>query len=249
MSCNPSIGGIGKGHLVREIDALGGVMGVVADRAAIQFRMLNRSRGPAVQGPRAQMDRDIYKKEMQSTLLSLAPNLEICTRGGVEDLLLLNKADHNSRSGLRVGGVRLDTGEEITSDSVVLTTGTFLRGMIHIGKTKTPAGRVGDAPSVGLAKTLENFGFALGRLKTGTPPRIARDSIDYSLTEEQRGDDPPTPFSFIHEAEGGIVLPREQVGCVDSFSFDCFILIYTISSTVIHVKLVLKDGALLPQRY
>ena len=189
MSCNPAIGGVGKGHLVREIDALDGVMGRVADAAGIQFRMLNRRKGPAVRGPRAQADRKLYRQAMQAALRA-QDNLEI-RAGAVEDLAITDG---------RVTGVVTADGEIIAAGAVVLTTGTFLRGLIHMGETKIPAGRVGDAPSLGLSKTLYSLGFSLGRLKTGTPPRLDGATIDWAALEVQHGDDPPSPFSFLTPA-------------------------------------------------
>ncbi len=189
MSCNPAIGGVGKGHLVREIDALDGLMGQVADAAGIQFRMLNRRKGPAVRGPRAQADRKLYRRAMQQALACVA-NLEI--RGAaVEDLLMVD--------GQMAGAVLAD-GAVIPAAAVVLTTGTFLRGLIHMGETKIPAGRVGEAPSIGLSKTLYSLGLRMGRLKTGTPPRLDGRTIDWAALEVQRGDDPPSPFSFLTRA-------------------------------------------------
>ncbi len=190
MSCNPAIGGLGKGHLVREIDALDGVMGRVIDRAGIQYRMLNASKGPAVQGPRAQADRKLYRQAMQAMLLDY-PNLTLIG-AGVEDIVLDGTG--------RLTGVVDNAGRTYTCGAAVLTTGTFLRGLIHRGEEKIPAGRVGEAPAVGLALKLEQLGFPLGRLKTGTPARIDARTIDYSGLEEQRGDDPPVPFSFMNTA-------------------------------------------------
>jgi len=190
MSCNPAIGGLAKGHLVREIDALDGVIGRAADAAGIQFRLLNRSKGPAVRGPRAQADRKLYRQAMQA-LLAEQPNLEI-VEGSAEDLRL----DH----GGRVRGAVLGSGEELRAGSVVLTTGTFLRGLIHIGEEKIAAGRVGEAPSVGLAETLARLEFRLGRLKTGTPPRLDAKTIDWAGLTVQHGDDPPVAFSFLTKA-------------------------------------------------
>jgi tRNA uridine 5-carboxymethylaminomethyl modification enzyme len=187
MSCNPAIGGLAKGHLVREIDALDGVMGLAADRAGIQFRILNRSKGPAVRGPRAQADRKLYRAAMQNLLASI-PALEIGELA-VEDLVI-------DPSG-RAAGIVTGTGETIHAGAVVVTTGTFLRGLIHIGAETTPAGRVGEAPSTGLSATLQHLGFALGRLKTGTPPRLDGRTIDWRGLESQPGDDPPPPFSFL----------------------------------------------------
>ena len=190
MSCNPAIGGLAKGHLVREIDALDGVIGRAADQAGIQFRLLNRSKGPAVRGPRAQADRKLYRPTMQA-LLAEQPNLEIL-EGSAENLRLDDSG--------RVRGVMLASGEELLAGSVVLTTGTFLRGLIHIGEEKIAAGRVGEAPSVGLAETLARLEFRLGRLKTGTPPRLDAKTIDWAGLTVQRGDDPPVAFSFLTKA-------------------------------------------------
>ncbi len=187
MSCNPAIGGLGKGHLVREIDALDGIMGRVIDRSGIQFRMLNRSKGPAVRGPRAQADRALYRDAMRDVLES-QENLEILA-AAIEDLLL-DDAE-------QVRGVATADGRQLLAPHVVLTAGTFLRGLIHIGEATTPAGRVGDAASYGLSATLERFGFALGRLKTGTPPRLDGRTIDWDGLEAQHGDDPPVPFSAL----------------------------------------------------
>jgi tRNA uridine 5-carboxymethylaminomethyl modification enzyme len=186
MSCNPAIGGVGKGHLVREIDALDGVMGRVADAAGIQFRMLNRRKGPAVRGPRAQADRKLYRAAMQAALTA-QDNLTI-RAAAVEDLLIEDR---------RVVGVATASGETIRAGAVVLTTGTFLNGLIHMGEVKIPAGRVGDAPSIGLSKTLYSLGLAMGRLKTGTPPRLDGATVDWAALEVQHGDDPPSPFSFL----------------------------------------------------
>src|SRR5262247_4055610 len=172
MSCNPAIGGLGKGHLVREIDALDGLMGRVADRGGIQFRVLNRRKGPAVRGPRAQADRKLYAAAMQAAIRE-TERLSVI-EGEVDDLML--------KEG-QVAGVRLLDGREIFARAVVLTTGTFLRGLIHIGEKQTPAGRVGEAPALGLSATLNRLGFALGRLKTGTPPRLEGRSIDWAALE------------------------------------------------------------------
>ncbi len=198
MSCNPAFGGLGKGHLVREIDALDGLMARVADRAGIQFRLLNRSKGPAVRGPRAQADRKLYRRHMQALLQDYA-NLTIIP-ASVEDLVIANG---------QVAGVIVADGNQFLSRAVVLTTGTFLRGLIHMGERKIPAGRVGEAPSLGLSKTLESLGLALGRLKTGTPPRLDGRTIDWAALEMQPGDDPPIPFSFLTEK---ITNPQVQCG-------------------------------------
>jgi len=186
MSCNPAIGGLGKGHLVREIDALDGLMGRVADRGGIQFRVLNRRKGPAVRGPRAQADRKLYAAAMQAAIRE-TPNLEVI-EAEVDDLVLRNG---------HVGSVKLADSREIPAGAVVLTTGTFLRGLIHIGEKQIPAGRVGEAPALGLSRTLEKAGFELGRLKTGTPPRLDGRTINWSALEMQPGDDPPEPFSIL----------------------------------------------------
>ncbi|MEE8499843.1 MAG: tRNA uridine-5-carboxymethylaminomethyl(34) synthesis enzyme MnmG [Kiloniellales bacterium] len=198
LSCNPAIGGLGKGHLVREIDALDGLMGLAIDRAGIQFRVLNRSKGPAVRGPRAQADRKLYRRAMQA-LLQERPGLELRATA-VEDLVL-------DRDG-RCRGVVDAAGTRLQAAAVVLTTGTFLRGLIHIGEETTPAGRVGEAPAIGLSRTLERIGFRLGRLKTGTPPRLDGRTIDYDGLAVQPGDVPPQPFSMLTER-----IEQPQVPC------------------------------------
>jgi tRNA uridine 5-carboxymethylaminomethyl modification enzyme len=197
MSCNPAIGGLGKGHLVREIDALDGLMGRVADAAGIQFRMLNRSKGPAVRGPRAQADRKLYREAMQRELSAQA-NLSI-VEGAVNALII--------EKGL-VCGVVTEDGRRIESRAVVLTTGTFLNGLIHIGDKKIPAGRVGDPPAHGLSQQLADAGLQLGRLKTGTPARLDGKTINWAILEEQQGDDPPVPFSFLNDK-----ITTRQVSC------------------------------------
>ncbi|MFT4149244.1 MAG: tRNA uridine-5-carboxymethylaminomethyl(34) synthesis enzyme MnmG [Paracoccaceae bacterium] len=189
MSCNPAIGGVGKGHLVREIDALDGVMGRVADLAGIQFRLLNRRKGPAVQGPRAQADRKIYRLSMQA-MLSDQPGLEIL-EGEVADLLI--EAD-------RIAGIVLADGSEIRASAVILTAGTFLNGIIHIGDKRQPGGRIGDRPSIRLAQRLADLDLPRGRLKTGTPPRLNGRTINWTALESQPGDDHPTMFSFMNVA-------------------------------------------------
>jgi tRNA uridine 5-carboxymethylaminomethyl modification enzyme len=197
MSCNPAIGGLGKGHLVREIDALDGLMGHVADEGGIQFRVLNRRKGPAVRGPRAQQDRRLYAAAMQAAVRDCA-NLTVI-EAEADDLLVQDGA---------VSGIRLGDGRVVGAGAVVLTTGTFLRGLIHIGEQQTPAGRAGEAPSVGLSLALERIGFALGRLKTGTPPRLDGRTIAWSKLEMQPGDDPPEPFSALTER-----VTRPQIDC------------------------------------
>ncbi|HEX2761427.1 MAG TPA: tRNA uridine-5-carboxymethylaminomethyl(34) synthesis enzyme MnmG [Rhizomicrobium sp.] len=206
MSCNPAIGGLGKGHLVREIDALDGLMGRVADAAGIQFRVLNRRKGPAVRGPRAQADRALYRGAMQARLGEI-PHLEIRV-ASAEDLILKDQI---------VAGVRTADGEEIPSGAVVLTTGTFLRGLVHIGEVQFPAGRMAvhtadadqaDPPSIGLSQTLYGLGLNMGRLKTGTPPRLDGRTIAWEQLEPQAGDDPPVPFSFLTRA-----ITAPQIAC------------------------------------
>jgi len=198
MSCNPAIGGLGKGHLVREIDALDGIMGRVIDKAGIQFRMLNASKGPAVRGPRSQADRKLYRLEMQRILVEY-PNLTLL-EGGAEDLVI--------KDGV-VTGVCSGDGKTYGAKAVVITTGTFLRGLIHRGLEKIPAGRVGEKPSVGLAVTLEKYGFPLGRLKTGTPARLDGRTIDWSGLEMQKADNPPVPFSYMTDK---ITVPQIDCG-------------------------------------
>ncbi|HEY9435460.1 MAG TPA: tRNA uridine-5-carboxymethylaminomethyl(34) synthesis enzyme MnmG [Blastocatellia bacterium] len=197
MSCNPAIGGIAKGHLVREIDALGGLMGRVIDQTGIQFRMLNRSRGPAVQAPRAQADRALYRSQMRRELESI-PNLYL--RQG-EVIRIMTEDD-------RVAGVELMDGRLLRADAVVITTGTFLNGLIHIGARRFSAGRSGEPPSIKLAENLRELGFRIARLKTGTPPRLDARSIDFKAFEEQPGDDFPTPFSFTTRA-----ITQRQISC------------------------------------
>lgn len=197
MSCNPAIGGLGKGHLVREVDAMDGVMGRIADAAGIQFRLLNRRKGPAVQGPRAQADRSLYRAAAQH-LVGAQPNLSVVL-GEAAELLHENG---------RILGVRLADGSELVSGQVVLTTGTFLNGLIHIGETTRQSGRWGDAASLSLAESLRPLNLPLGRLKTGTPPRIERASIDWDSLDQQPGDDEPVLFSYLNNA-----LQVQQISC------------------------------------
>ncbi|MGP0094840.1 MAG: tRNA uridine-5-carboxymethylaminomethyl(34) synthesis enzyme MnmG [Xanthobacteraceae bacterium] len=198
MSCNPAIGGLGKGHLVREIDALDGLMGVIADAGGIQFRVLNRRKGPAVRGPRAQADRKLYADAMQRAIRAIG-NL----------VVIEAEADDLTIDQGRVAAVQLKGGALLRAGAVVLTTGTFLRGIIHVGERQTPAGRVGEPPSIGLSATLERLGFALGRLKTGTPPRLDGRTIDWAGVEMQPGDEPPEPFSVLTDR---ITTPQIQCG-------------------------------------
>ncbi|HTN60862.1 MAG TPA: tRNA uridine-5-carboxymethylaminomethyl(34) synthesis enzyme MnmG [Devosia sp.] len=197
MSCNPAIGGLGKGHLVREIDALDGLMGRVADAAGIQFRVLNRRKGPAVRGPRAQADRKLYRQAMQAAIVAQA-NLDVI-EGEVDDITVTDGA---------VSGVALLDGRRFSTKAVVLTTGTFLRGLIHSGENSHPAGRIGEKPVLGLSTRLEALGLRLGRLKTGTPARLDGSTIDYSNLDAQPGDTPPEPFSALTEA-----ITTPQVAC------------------------------------
>jgi tRNA uridine 5-carboxymethylaminomethyl modification enzyme len=198
MSCNPAVGGLGKGHLVREIDALDGLMGRVADAGGIQFRVLNRRKGPAVRGPRAQADRKLYAAAMQAAIRETS-NLSVI-EGEADELIVADE---------RVTGIRLAGGREIRAGAVVVTTGTFLRGLIHLGEKNWPAGRVGEAPAMGLSTSFERAGFKLGRLKTGTPPRLDGTTIDWAAVEMQPGDDPPEPFSVMTD---GITTPQIQCG-------------------------------------
>ncbi|MGJ4919467.1 tRNA uridine-5-carboxymethylaminomethyl(34) synthesis enzyme MnmG [Bradyrhizobium sp. HKCCYLRH2060] len=198
MSCNPAIGGLGKGHLVREVDALDGLMGRVADAGGIQFRVLNRRKGPAVRGPRAQADRKLYAAAMQSAIRETA-NLSVI-EGEADELIITDG---------RVTGVRLADGRTFVCGALVITTGTFLRGLIHLGERTWPAGRVGEAPALGLSQSLEAIGFRLGRLKTGTPPRLDGSTIDWTAVEMQPGDDPPEPFSVLTDK---ITTPQIQCG-------------------------------------
>jgi tRNA uridine 5-carboxymethylaminomethyl modification enzyme len=199
MSCNPAIGGLAKGQLVREVDALDGIMGRAIDRSGIQFRMLNRSKGPAVRGPRAQADRKLYRTAIQE-LLRETENLEIIA-AAVEDLILSN-------DGTRVTGIRTGDGRAYQASAVIITTGTFLRGLIHVGDQRIPAGRVGDKPAIGLSYTFKRLGFPLGRLKTGTPPRLDGRTIVWDGLEAQPADDPPVPFSYLTDR---ITVP--QIAC------------------------------------
>ncbi|MGY4381144.1 glucose-inhibited division protein A [Bradyrhizobium sp. i1.3.6] len=198
MSCNPAIGGLGKGHLVREVDALDGLMGRVGDAGGIQFRVLNRRKGPAVRGPRAQADRKLYAAAMQAAIRD-TEGLSVI-EGEADELIVAEG---------RVTGLRLADGRELRAGAVVVTTGTFLRGLIHLGEKNWPAGRVGEAPAMGLSASFERAGFTLGRLKTGTPPRLDGTTIDWSAVEMQPGDEPPEPFSVMTER---ITTPQIQCG-------------------------------------
>ena len=198
MSCNPAIGGLAKGQLVREIDALDGIMGKAIDHAGIQFRMLNQSKGPAVRGPRAQADRKLYRQAIFD-LLDAQANLDL-KAAAVEDLLIDGQG--------QIKGIRTGEGKEFLAPKVIITTGTFLRGVIHVGEEQIPAGRVNEAPALGLSAALERLGFQLGRLKTGTPPRLDGKTIDWASLAEQPGDKPPVPFSYLTDR-----ITTPQISC------------------------------------
>ncbi|PWY82977.1 mitochondrial translation optimization protein [Aspergillus heteromorphus CBS 117.55] len=209
-SCNPSLGGIGKGTMIREIDAMDGVAGRIVDKAGVMFRTLNRSKGPAVWGPRAQIDRDLYKKHMQAELQS-TEGLSI-VEGKVADIVLSREGieDVPGAQG-KIAGVRLESGEIIPTGKVVITTGTFLGGEIHIGLNAYPSGRMGEAATFGLSKSLREAGFQLGRLKTGTPPRLDKKTINFASLEVQDGDHPPPPFSYLNDRVD--VSDEDQLNC------------------------------------
>lgn len=233
-SCNPSFGGIGKGTIIREIDALDGLTGRIIDKAGVQFHTLNRRKGAAVwvcdhrattfdgfeadnynqQGPRAQIDRDLYKKHMRDELTSY-PNLSIILES-VSDIVLSEEPESTDGASSRIAGVRLGSGQVVPTSKVIITTGTFLGGEIHIGLKAYPAGRLGEAATFGLSKSLRDAGFQLGRLKTGTPPRIAKESINFDILETQLGDDPPSPFSYLNET----VSVQEQLTCSVTYTND-----------------------------
>ncbi|KAI9881420.1 MAG: Mitochondrial Translation Optimization [Pleopsidium flavum] len=214
-SCNPSFGGIGKGTIIREIDALDGVCGRIVDKAGVQFRVLNRKKGPAVWGPRAQIDRELYKDRMREEVLGTR-GLGV-REGKVADIVLSRSedgvADLAGAKG-KIVGVRMESGEVVPTNMVVITTGTFLGGEIHIGLDVFPSGRLGEAATIGLSKSLREAGFQLGRLKTGTPPRLDRKSIDFAELEVQPGDDPPTPFSYLSSE----VTVKEQLSCHGTYT-------------------------------
>ncbi|CAG9996642.1 unnamed protein product [Clonostachys byssicola] len=212
-SCNPSFGGIGKGTIIREVDALDGLAGRIIDKAGVQFHVLNRSKGPAVWGPRAQIDRKLYQKHMREELESY-PNLSVVL-DSVSDLVLAENQDSDTEGHRsKVAGVRLESGRIIPTTSVVITTGTFLGGEIHIGLQAYPAGRIGEAATFGLSKSLKDAGFQMGRLKTGTPPRLDKATIDFGTLEPQFGDDPPAPFSYLNDQ----VVVKDQLSCSISYT-------------------------------
>jgi tRNA uridine 5-carboxymethylaminomethyl modification enzyme len=204
MPCNPAVGGTAKGHLVREIDALGGLMGRAIDATGIQFKLLNRSRGPAVWSPRAQADKRVYGQWVRATL-EAAPNLS----------WIIGKAGRILTDGSQVVGLELEDGTTYRCDSLIVTTGTFLNGLVHIGPEQRPAGRAGEPPSQALAESLKSFGFTWGRLKTGTPPRLSRASIDFSRFQQERGDEPAVPFSFLTDR-----IERDQIACQVLYTSD-----------------------------
>ena len=212
-SCNPSIGGIGKGTMIREIDALDGVIGRITDKAGLQFRVLNRKKGPAVWGPRAQIDRALYKKHMREEMLNYR-GLEV-KEGKVADIIVDRSptAATEGRHG-KITGVRLESGEVVHTNNVVITTGTFLGGEIHIGLEAFPSGRMGEAATIGLSKSLKEAGFKLGRLKTGTPPRLDKKTIDFPKLQVQPGDEPPIPFSYLSDR----VTVEEQLDCWTTYT-------------------------------
>eukprot|EP01134_Creolimax_fragrantissima_P007510 CFRG7510T1 len=215
MSCNPAFGGIGKGTLVREIDALGGLCGRICDEAGIHFRILNRRKGAAVQGPRAQIDRDLYKAGVQRELLTSTPNLEIIAVG-VDDLIISNKETQVEGEAVKcVTGVTLGDGSRLYSGAVVLSTGTFLRGQINVGDKNYPAGRIGDAPAIGLAHALYDQNFKMGRMRTGTPPRLDGKTIDFTNLEAQPGDEEPIPFSYLNDT---VTHADNQIKCYMTFT-------------------------------
>ncbi|KAI1497498.1 glucose-inhibited division protein A subfamily [Biscogniauxia marginata] len=213
-SCNPSFGGIGKGTIIREVDALDGVSGRIIDKAGVHFKVLNRRKGPAVWGPRAQIDRALYKKYMREELLTY-PNLSVIT-GSVSDIVVDSSADPSSPAKGRITGVRLESGEVLPTSQVVITTGTFLGGEIHIGLTTYPSGRIGEAATFGLSKSLREAGFKLGRLKTGTPPRLDKKSINFDVLEVQEGEEPPEPFSYLNDK----VSVQDQLPCWATYTND-----------------------------
>lgn len=211
-SCNPSFGGIGKGIILREIDALDGLAGHIIDKAGVQFKVLNRKKGPAVWGPRAQIDRALYKKHMRAELESY-PNLSVVL-GSVADIVVSHSDDASDGPERKITGVRLESGEVLPTSQVIITTGTFLGGEIHIGLESYPAGRLGEKATFGLSKSLKEAGFQLGRLKTGTPPRLAKGSIKFDVLEKQHGDSPPNPFSYLNDS----VDVQEQLLCYATYT-------------------------------
>ncbi|UNI16255.1 Mitochondrial Translation Optimization [Purpureocillium takamizusanense] len=241
-SCNPSFGGIGKGTIIREIDALDGLAGRMIDKAGVQFHMLNRRKGPAVWGPRAQIDRSLYKKYMKEEL-SLYPNLSIVL-GSAADIVL-STPDFPPADGANkaIAGVRLDCGRILRTTRVIITTGTFLSGEIHIGLQSYPAGRLGEAATYGLSQSLHDAGFRLGRLKTGTPPRLDRGTVNFNVLQRQLGDDPPTPFSYLNSD----VAVRDQLTCSITYTNDAThgIVRQNLNKTI-HIRETIKGPRYCP---
>ncbi|PNP59942.1 hypothetical protein FNYG_14736 [Fusarium nygamai] len=239
-SCNPSFGGIGKGTIIREIDALDGLAGRIIDKSGVQFHTLNRRKGAAVWGPRAQIDRELYKKHMKDELSSY-PNLSIVL-DSVSDIVTEPQELFEGASS-RIAGVRLESGQTLPTKKVIITTGTFLGGEIHIGLTAYPAGRLGEAATFGLSKSLRDAGFELGRLKTGTPPRIDAASINYDVLEKQYGDDPPTPFSYLNET----VAIQEQMTCSVTYTTeDTHRIVRENLDKTIHIRETVKGPRYCP---
>lgn len=239
-SCNPSFGGIGKGTIIREIDALDGLAGRIIDKSGVQFHTLNRRKGAAVWGPRAQIDRELYKKHMKAELSSY-PNLSIVL-DSVSDIVTEPQELFEGASS-RIAGVRLESGQTLPTKKVIITTGTFLGGEIHIGLTAYPAGRLGEAATFGLSKSLRDAGFELGRLKTGTPPRIDAASINYDVLEKQYGDDPPTPFSYLNET----VAIQEQMTCSVTYTTeDTHRIVRENLDKTIHIRETVKGPRYCP---
>ncbi|KAL1498322.1 hypothetical protein ABEB36_009137 [Hypothenemus hampei] len=227
MSCNPSFGGIGKGHLIREVDALDGLCARMCDQSGIQYKILNRRKGPAVWGYRAQIDRDLYKIHIQKELFENTHNLDVLL-APVEDLILeASHTDANNKNILKCKGVILNDGTEIKSDCVVITTGTFLNGRINLGLKIFPAGRIGDKPAIGLSNTLKSLNLKMGRLKTGTPPRLKADTINYSKCQIQKGDNEPLPFSFMNDSVW--IKPEDQLNCY-------------LTNTTLKIESIVKDN-------
>ncbi|KAF2434740.1 tRNA uridine 5-carboxymethylaminomethyl modification enzyme GidA [Tothia fuscella] len=240
-SCNPSFGGIGKGTMLREVDALDGVVGRIVDKAGVQFRVLNKRKGPAVWGPRAQIDRALYKRYMREELTNYK-NLSI-VEGSVADIVTEHDATQEQGGHGRITGVRLEDGHVIPTKSVVITTGTFLGGEIHIGLAAYPAGRMGEAATFGLSKSLRDAGFKLGRLKTGTPPRLDRKTIDFSVLTVQPGDEPPTPFSYLNER----VQVVDQLDCYATYTnLDTHAIIRDNLEKSIHIRETVKGPRYCP---
>ncbi|KAF2666262.1 tRNA uridine 5-carboxymethylaminomethyl modification enzyme GidA [Microthyrium microscopicum] len=240
-SCNPSFGGIGKGTMLREIDALDGLVGRIVDKAGVMFRVLNRKKGPAVWGPRAQIDRALYKQYMKQELLGYK-NLNL-VEGSVADIVVDKEGQQEDGKAGRITGVRLEDGRILLTNNVVITTGTFLGGEIHIGLKAYPSGRMGEAATFGLSKSLKDAGFQLGRLKTGTPPRLDRKTIDYSALEEQLGDDPPMPFSYLNEK----VQIEKQLSChATSTNLGTHAIIEANLENSIHIRETVKGPRYCP---